>query len=196
MIKNYILIDFENVQPETFDPPDGSLYKVFVFLGEKQTKLPVDLAASLQPLGEAVEYIRISGTGKNALDFHIAYWLGKLTENNPKSQFYIVSKDKGFDPLVNHLKKIKIRVQRVSHISDINTQGSISSKNQSNRFSAIKDLLDTNPKSRPSTRSKLENFITNRFKNEKLKKSETAEIINHLQERGYLDFSNQQISYN
>ena len=73
-----ILIDFENVQPKDLTSLRGRPFKTKVFCGANQTKIPFDLAAELQPLGPDAEYIRIQGTGPNALDFHIAYYIGRL----------------------------------------------------------------------------------------------------------------------
>jgi hypothetical protein len=36
--------------------------------------MPISLAKALQVLGKHGEYIEISGSGQNALDFHIAYY--------------------------------------------------------------------------------------------------------------------------
>jgi len=73
-----ILIDFENVQPKDLTSLRGRPFKTKVFCGANQTKIPFALAAELQPLGPDAEYIRIQGTGRNALDFHIAYYIGRL----------------------------------------------------------------------------------------------------------------------
>ncbi|WP_370868178.1 PIN domain-containing protein [Sulfuriferula sp.] len=42
---------------------------------------------------------KIEGTGKNALDFHIAFQLGRTIETAPQTECFVLSKDKGFDPL-------------------------------------------------------------------------------------------------
>jgi hypothetical protein len=63
---NYIFIDYENTQPEIFILPDDYQYKVFLFVGANQTKIPVTLATSMQQLGNSAEYERIEGVGKNA----------------------------------------------------------------------------------------------------------------------------------
>ena len=72
MRTNYVFIDFENVQPESLGLLEHEHFKLFVFVGAGQTKLPFEIAASLQRLGPRAEYIKISGNGSNALDFHIA----------------------------------------------------------------------------------------------------------------------------
>jgi hypothetical protein len=50
-------------------------------------------------------------------DFHIAYYLGWLSRKKREAQFYIVSKDKGFDPLVSHLRANGITVSRIDSLS-------------------------------------------------------------------------------
>ena len=78
MKTNYILIDYENVQPKSLAVLKGHDFKVIVFVGANQTKIPIDLAKAMQALGSSGEYIIISGNGPNALDFHIAYYIGEL----------------------------------------------------------------------------------------------------------------------
>src|SRR6185503_11601280 len=104
MRTNYVLIDFENVQPSSLEQLDHDHFKVFVFVGAHQGKVPFELAASLQQLGDRAQYIKISGNGPNALDFHIAYYIGRLAATDPAAYFHIISKDEGFDLLIQHLK--------------------------------------------------------------------------------------------
>lgn len=101
--RQIILIDFENVQPRDLASLQGRQFQIKVFCGANQTKVPLDLAEQLQRLGPDSEYIRIQGTGTNALDFHIAYYIGHISAQSPESIFYIISKDKGFEPLIKHL---------------------------------------------------------------------------------------------
>jgi hypothetical protein len=116
---NYILIDYENIQPQNISLLIGHAFRVLVFVGAHQSKIPLELASALQKLGESAEYIKIDGNGQNALDFHIAFYIGQLAERDPKSYFHIISKDKGFDPLIAHLKTKKIFVQREMDLAAI-----------------------------------------------------------------------------
>src|SRR5690606_28957821 len=59
-------------------------------------------------------YTRITGNGPNALDFHIAFYIGRLAHEYPVARFTIVSKDTGFDPLVKHLATLGISCRRVA----------------------------------------------------------------------------------
>jgi len=87
-----------------------------VFLGQHQTRLMLELVQALQPFGADAEYIAIQGNGPDAVDFHIAFYIGRLAATEPGASFTIVSKDKGFDPLVRHLVGIGIQCQRVAEI--------------------------------------------------------------------------------
>lgn len=104
MRTNYVLIDFENVQVKSIALLEGDHFRVKVFLGPKNTKLPAELVIAVQKLGDKAEYITLETSGANALDFHIAYYLGILSSTDPTAYFHIISKDTGFDPLLQHLK--------------------------------------------------------------------------------------------
>ena len=93
---NYVLIDFENVQPKNLEILASHPFKVFVFVGENQTKVPYELAAAIQTLGANAKYIKISGNGQNALDFHIAYYVGDLAAMNPEANFHIITRGHRF----------------------------------------------------------------------------------------------------
>jgi hypothetical protein len=101
---NYVLIDFENVRPASLEPLTDDHFKVIVFVGASQTRLAYEVAASVQQLGSRAEYVKVSGNGANALDFHIAYHIGRLAAAELSAYFHIISKDTGFDPLVQHLR--------------------------------------------------------------------------------------------
>lgn len=100
------LVDLENVVPKAL-PKFGAEDKICVFIGAKQLKLNTKMVMELQNYGKQVEYIEISGSGKNSADFHIAFFLGKLFSKSKNFEFVIISKDKGFDPLVEYLNREK-----------------------------------------------------------------------------------------
>ena len=104
MKTNYVFIDYENVQVEDISKLKGEQFRVKVFLGPSQTKLSVELVMAMQALGERAEYIRSQSSGRNALDFLIAFHLGVTSIADQKAFFHIVSQDTGFDPLIQHLK--------------------------------------------------------------------------------------------
>jgi hypothetical protein len=120
----HILIDFENVQPsaEELASIRGSRYRVRLFHGPHQNKFDAAVAKALQPLGEQVEYIQCGRNGKNALDFHIAFYLGRAVQAGDNGggagadRYMVVSKDAGFDALLEHLRLEGYRVARVPNV--------------------------------------------------------------------------------
>ncbi|HEY6529259.1 MAG TPA: PIN domain-containing protein [Cellvibrionaceae bacterium] len=118
MNTHYVLIDFENVQPHNLTQLQNPAFKVMVFVGDKQAKIAFELALAIQTLGERAEYIKIEGNGLNALDFHIAFYIGQLAGQNKQSH-HIISKDTGFDPLIRHLKGKNIIAERREDIATL-----------------------------------------------------------------------------
>ena len=51
MRTNYVLIDYENVQPSALSVLEKEHFKVVVFVGANQAKVAFDVAAQLQRLG-------------------------------------------------------------------------------------------------------------------------------------------------
>ena len=116
MAKPYYLIDFENVQPRALDRLRPGEARIKVFLGQHQNRLMLELVQALQPFGADAEYIQITGSGPDAVDFHIAFYIGRLAAAEPAASFTIVSKDRGFDPLVAHLNALGIGCRREAEI--------------------------------------------------------------------------------
>lgn len=56
-------------------------------------------------------------TGKNALDFQLASYLGFLVKSAPKTQYCIFSKDTGYDALVSFWSEKGYSVQRLDAVS-------------------------------------------------------------------------------
>ena len=182
MVANYILIDFENVHPKNLELVTKHPFKVFVFVGANQSKVPFDLADSMQLLGNDAKYIKIAGNGQNALDFHIAYYIGELAGKDPDAHFHIISKDKGFDPLIKHLKGRKIKVMRETDLAEIPLLRVPVSTSDDEKIAAIVKNLGGRGQSRPRKVRTLENTINTLF-TRKLEKKELADLIKELQKR-------------
>jgi hypothetical protein len=116
---NYVLIDHENVQPTDLQLLDREDVRLWVFVGAGQARLSADLAIQMQAMRERADYVRISGNGSNALDFHIAFYIGQLAREDPRGFFHIISRDTGFDPLIEHLKAKKIFACRSTAIAQM-----------------------------------------------------------------------------
>ena len=192
---NYILIDFENVQPKNLEILADHPFKVFVFVGANQTKISYDLASSMQKLGTDAEYIQISGNGPNALDFHIAYYIGELASKDADAFFHIISKDTGFDPLINHLKSKKIRVYREKTLAEIPLLRVSNATTTDEKIIAIVKNLIGQGKSRPRKVKTLGNAINSLF-SKKLDSNELVSLVEKLKKLKYIVVKETNVSYN
>lgn len=152
----------------------------------------MDLAAELQPFGQDVEYICIEGTGKNALDFHIAYYIGRLSADLPGSIFHIVSKDTGFDPLVKHLKAKNIICHRVTSLKEV--IGLNSSTSPPDRIQKIADNLLNRKDSRPRTSKTLSAFVAAQL-NAHATEASVNEVVARLKQDGVSILPDGKVSY-
>lgn len=116
---NYVFIDYENVQATSLRLLQPEHFKLRVFLGPNNSKLPTDLVTAIHRLHDRAEYIQMDTPGANALDFHITYYLGVLSAADPGGYYHIISKDKGFDPLIKHLKSKGLTVVRSESIEQM-----------------------------------------------------------------------------
>ncbi|SEG18901.1 PIN domain-containing protein [Marinobacterium lutimaris] len=194
MLTNYILIDFENIQPSNLDILKQHPFKVLVFVGANQTKIPFDLVTAMQELGHAGKYIKIGGTGKNSLDFHIAYYVGELSAKDKNAYFHIISRDTGFDTLIKHLKSKGVKIQRENDLAEIPVVRMSTATSADDMVSAIVKNLAGRGSSRPRKIKTLSNTINSLF-TEKLSEKQLDAIVKNLEQRKYIRVSNSNVSY-
>jgi len=194
MASNYVLIDFENVHPKNLELLAKHPFKVYVFVGENQAKIPFDLADSMQLLGKEARYIKITGNGQNALDFHIAYYIGLLSAQEADASFFIISKDKGFDPLVQHLRSKRVRIQRNKDLGEIPLLQLSKSTSLDEQIAAIVKNLGGRGQSRPRKVKTLQNTINTLF-TKKLEAAELSALVKELQQRKLIVVNQNSVSY-
>jgi len=191
---NYVLVDFENVQPRNVDLLKGGPFRVKVFLGASQARIPLETARALQSFGPDAEYIQIDGNGSNALDFHIAYYIGCLAAEDSGAYFHIISKDTGFDPLIRHLKQQGILCQRWKSIADIPLIKISASASITEKVDAVAENLAKRKAGRPKTLKTLRSTILALFLNG-LGDGDLDEIIAHLSNRGVVKVVDGKVHY-
>lgn len=191
---NFVLVDFENVQPKDIGLLKDGPFKVKVFLGPNQSKIPVALAASLQSLGERAEYIVLETAGNNALDFHIAYHIGALSAIEPAAFFHIISKDSGFDPLLKYLKGKKIFAHRSTCIADIPYFKPVLPAAPEEQVEAVVADLVRRKASKPRTQKTLLSTLHALFKKE-LSEQQLAALFAALCKRGVVKVDGTKVSY-
>ena len=116
---NYIFVDFENVQETDLGRIANKPVKVTLVLGERHKSLPLPLVKLIHKFPEQVRLIETQLNGKNALDFVLACEVGIESEKDPTGYFHVLSRDKGFDALIDHLRGKDILAARHIAFSEI-----------------------------------------------------------------------------
>lgn len=194
MRTNFVLIDSENVKPEYLEKLKHEHFRVLVFVGANLKRLDFPIVNALQSLGSNGSYVQISSHGPSALDFHIAYYIGKLSAAHPDAYFHIVSKDKGFDPLIKHLRAQKVfcgRSASVLEIPLVKSTDKLSSRERAADFYAKRIAL---AKARPATVMSLQSAILSHF-HKVLSAEETAEVLQALTAAGHVVVNGKKIAY-
>ena len=193
-VSKYVLVDFENVQPKNLELLKEHPFRVLVFIGANQTKFPRHFVVAMQALGEQADYVEIAGSGPNALDFHIAYYIGELAAKEPDAHFHIVSRDRGFDPLIQHLKSKRIRVRREKDLAEIPELRIPDTTSRDEQIDAIVRNLRQRGHSRPRKVKTLQNTINTLF-TKKLEQEELDAIIEELRKRNLIVVKQNNVSY-
>lgn len=194
MKKNYVLIDYENVQPQEMTVLEREQFSVIVFVGANQAKVSFEVASALQRMGGQATYVKISGNGSNALDFHIAYYIGQISAKDPDAYFHIISKDTGFDPLIQHLKSQKIFSSRCMSVSDIPILKLESARTPAERTSAVIENLRQRGTSKPRTVKTLTSTINALFA-KSLSEAELSHLVSDLERKGVIQVNQTKVSY-
>lgn len=187
-IEQVLFVDLENVQKlDLATVPTNA--QVMIFYGITQKKLPEELVVQAQPLGTRLKWIKIAGQGPNALDFHIAFYLGQQLTQSPTSECVILSRDTGFDPLVRHLSSLGHACRRVTTLKDA---FSAQPAGTSDSFSRLIALL-RKEKSRPSKLKGLTGKVKSWF--QKLPDEERDALIKRLFSESYVQESGASLLY-
>lgn len=194
MKKNYVLIDFENVQPKDLAILNGHDFGLIVFVGSGQSKVPFDFAEAMQRLGERASYLKIAGQGANALDYHIAFYVGELATREANPYFHFISRDTGFDPLITHLRARKISALRHTSLADIPFVQISNAKSPDEKIDAIVENLKSRRASRPRKVKTLTSTINGIFM-KRLDEHELSSLVERLAAQGHIKMDGQTVSY-
>lgn len=103
-VETHMLVDWENVRPKESDlralVPDVT--DVWIFHGPNQKVDP----ESFGSFGSRATPVKIARSGKNALDFHLSFYMGYIASRHPDARFVVVSNDKGYGPMLEHAAEL------------------------------------------------------------------------------------------
>jgi NTP pyrophosphatase (non-canonical NTP hydrolase) len=107
----HVLIDYENVQPTEAQVralvPQAT--RLWVFHGPHQK----DMATRFASFGSGLSIVPISQTGKNALDFHLSFYMGYIAARHPTGHFVVLANDKGYEPMLEHARQLHFDVRAI-----------------------------------------------------------------------------------
>ena len=203
-VTHWLLVDFENIQP-VFRAASLTDTRIVVFHGAQQRDAPAKLESSID-----AEFVRCSKTGKNALDFHLTYYLGHLAAQHPNDDFHVLSKDKGYDPLIEHLRAKGSDVRRLERAPSFASKpppgprgkpsapnGIAATKSQATgqlpAVATVRKALKSVP-NRPRNTARLRNWVDSRF-NKDLSDAAFAALLNNLTRRNVIVLQGDSVLY-
>lgn len=190
-----ILVDWENVQPELLPALNLPDTRVWVFLGPHQTKLPVTVVKAVQLLGDRAQYITVIKQGKDALDMHIAFYIGRLTAETPDVFVNVIAKDRDYDPLIAHLKELNIGAAKWPDLASIPSLKSVAARAPGGQLAAALDWLKERKAGRPKTLKTLTNSLKTSVLGVAASAEEISAVLDGLKENGSVVVQGQKLSY-
>lgn len=198
-MEKYIYVDYENMSNLKNLLP-GKDKKYFFFIGANQNKIPKSLVIDSNEV--CVKWIEIEGQGKNALDFYIAYFIAK-NDGQKDVQHFILSKDKGFDPLISYINKKKSCeiVRRIITFDDIQeNENDKNIKENAKRIiqksgKILENLKSIQSSKRPKSERSLKAHIKTCLGKDDLTDEEIQIIIDELYRKKSISKRNNRISY-
>jgi hypothetical protein len=184
---NHVFVDYENIQQFDNNLLKEKTASFTLLIGPKQTKLDVALVEKLMEHAASVKLVRLTSPGKDAVDFALAYYLGRKAVSDPGARFHIVSKDKGFDPLIEHLKTRKVKVRRHDDFAslDFSPQAKPQSAASENEFQRALEHLRKNANNRPKKKKTLVSGLRD-VCGKDAPDAEVEKVVNWLRQKEYI----------
>lgn len=190
---NHVFVDFENVHEIDLSVIGNKIVTFTLLLGAKHSKLDVLLVEKMMEHASSVQLLRLASSGKNALDFALAFYLGKAATTDPTGFFHIVSKDKGFDPMVEHLRSRHINVRRYDNFSTLTFSAPAKSNGvpTDDLFSRVIEHLRKNKTNRPKQKKTLMRHLLGLAGNSATEAA-ALDLIEKLQKAGHIDIGDKE----
>jgi len=195
----YICIDWENVQPEVFPSLQAEHIHMLVFVGAQQGKLSFPVVEAVQKMGSRAQYVKVSQTGNNSLDMHMAFHIGRLSIEKTNAYFHVVAKDRDYDPLIQHLKDLGLGAKRYSDVMDIewikNSKPFALVKENNDFFQVAIEWLQARSNNRPASVQAIKNTLKSAALGNSLDDTQAEIVFNELVEKKYVVVHGSQVIY-
>ena len=184
-------VDYENVG-SLADVEFGKYQKLFIFCGPQNPNIKLGNAVINEFI--KIEIIKLKTNGANNLDFHIAYYLGKFTQIAPKDvQFHIISKDNGFNGLINHIKNTGRVCKKISQKAKEPPRPKVEKLSPCAELT-IERLSNIDGRTRPRKEQKLVNWIESHCRSVS-KNVNAKSVLGELAKAGLINKDNPVIKY-
>lgn len=121
------LIDYENESGRLLEGISliGLTEKdeVIIFYSRSVPRITMELHKELEKIPSKKLYIKAETGSPNSLDFQLSSYLGACIQQKPDKEYYIVSRDKGYDCVCRFWKNKRVyvnRIERLCYYSDAN----------------------------------------------------------------------------
>ncbi len=204
---NHVFVDFENVHEIDLAVIGNRAVSFTLLVGPRQTKLDARLVEKLFEHAASVELVRLASTGRNALDFILTYYVGRAVAFDPTGCFHIISKDRGFDLLIEHLLSRRIDVRRHDSFATLAFSGSAKPVAPIARAAAAKTKSPAKPKTQrpvleeqairvlehlrkptathPKNKKKLVSYLV-AYLGHKITEADALNLVENLQQGGHI----------
>ncbi len=97
----FVFTDFRHLQKVKLKKLQKVCDRIYVFVHVEETHIPLEMVRRMQKWGKRLKWIMVEGAPVEEMNYHIAFYLGKLHEKtDPHIEFAILSNDEDFDALI------------------------------------------------------------------------------------------------
>jgi hypothetical protein len=193
--KQIIMVDWENVQPELLPALNIENTRVLLFIGPNQNKLPFPVVQAVQLLGARAQYVQVSKQGNDALDMHIAFYMGRLAVEEGDVYFHVIAKDRDYDPLIAHLKSLGIGAAKWPDLASIPILKSAAAATPRERLEVARDWLKRRKGNRPRTLKTLTNSLKSVAFLGRLTDEDIGSVLKELERSQVIAVQGQKVTY-
>ena len=187
---NHVFVDFENVHHVDSSLIGTKAVSFTLLLGARHTRLDVALVEKMMEHAASVQLVRLTSSGKNALDFALSYYLGRAVVADPTAYFHVVSRDKGFDPLIEHLRSRHVHAHRHDDFTSLTFSGPTRAPTAppEDLLNRVLAHLKKNTNNRPKRKATLVSHLR-ALAGKTATEADVVKLVETLQEAGHLSFN-------
>jgi hypothetical protein len=189
----YVLIDFENIQPEDVSPLDQQNLRIRVFYNSRQKKKQSEFAKRLKAIHVQAEFVEMVGGGADALDILIGFTIGQISVRDPAAKFYVISRDDGFQSTLEHLRNGGTTAYRFDSLEGLKApkpaSPTVARADAAGAFLAVPEN-----KNKPRSAAKLRTWLKSHLREELTEAQEDA-VIKELGKRKVLKLNGTKVEY-